>query len=111
MYDELIKQLRNRRMCIQGLGTLNDYPLLGEAADAIEELSKPRWISVKERLPSVGDKVIVAIREEIGYTRYDYTNTGWYSGNGEKWVVEDEYCSWVTRWMPLPEPPEEEGEK
>lgn len=40
MYEELIKQLRNRRMCIQGLGTLNDYPLLGEAADAIEELSR-----------------------------------------------------------------------
>ena len=39
MYDELVKRLRNRRICIQQLGTLNDYPLLGEAADAIEELS------------------------------------------------------------------------
>lgn len=38
MCDELVKRLRNRRICIQQLGTLNDYPLLGEAADAIEEL-------------------------------------------------------------------------
>ena len=40
MYDELVKRLRNRRICVQQLGTLNDYPLLGEAADAIEELQK-----------------------------------------------------------------------
>jgi len=40
MNDELVKRLRNRRICIQQLGTLNDYPLLGEAADAIEELQK-----------------------------------------------------------------------
>ena len=40
MYDELIKRLRNRRICIQQLGTLNDYPLLCEADDAIEELMR-----------------------------------------------------------------------
>lgn len=40
MYDDLIKRLRNRRICVQQLGTLNDYPLLGEAADAIEELEQ-----------------------------------------------------------------------
>ena len=38
MYEELVKRLRNRRICIQQLGTLDDYPLLVEAADAIEEL-------------------------------------------------------------------------
>lgn len=37
-YDDLIKRLRNRRICVQQLGTLNDYPLLGEAADVIEFL-------------------------------------------------------------------------
>ena len=42
-YDELVKRLRNRRICIQQLGTLNDYPLLREAADAIEELQKLNW--------------------------------------------------------------------
>jgi len=48
MYDELVKRLRNRRICIQQLGTLNDYPLLGEAADAIEELQATlcNWCAV-----------------------------------------------------------------
>lgn len=39
MYDELIKRLRNRRICIQQSGSLDDFPLLVEAADAIEELA------------------------------------------------------------------------
>lgn len=40
MYDELIKRLRNRRICIQQSGSLDDFPLLQEAADVIEELLK-----------------------------------------------------------------------
>lgn len=39
-YAELVKKLRNRRVCLQtGLNLDNDYPLLREAADAIEQLS------------------------------------------------------------------------
>lgn len=39
MYEELIKQLRNRRICIQSGGNLEkDYPLMRVAADTIEEL-------------------------------------------------------------------------
>ena len=40
MYDELIKRLRNRRICIQQSGSLDDFPLLREAADSIEQLQK-----------------------------------------------------------------------
>lgn len=40
-YDELVKKLRNRRECLQtGLDLDIDYPLLREAADAIEELNE-----------------------------------------------------------------------
>ena len=35
-YTELIKQLRNRRVCIQATGGLDDYDLFRKAADAIE---------------------------------------------------------------------------
>ena len=39
MYEELIKKLRNRRVCVQIGGDLEqDYPLMREAADAAEEL-------------------------------------------------------------------------
>lgn len=48
MYDELIKRLRNRRICIQQSGSLDDFPLLAEAADAIEELQATlcNWCAV-----------------------------------------------------------------
>lgn len=39
-YKELIKKLRSRRVCLQSGGDLEqDFPLMREAADAIEELS------------------------------------------------------------------------
>lgn len=39
MYEELIKKLRNRRVCIQSGGDWEtDFPIMKEAADAIEGL-------------------------------------------------------------------------
>ena len=37
-YADICKRLRNRRICIQGTGGLDDFPLLTEAADAIAQL-------------------------------------------------------------------------
>ena len=131
MYEELIKRLKDYSTARKG----EIAELTEDAADAIEELQAavsgyeattdvefvkedgherilfvPKWIHVTERLPYPGDKVIVAIRDESGDSRYDYTNTGWWSGDGYKFVVEDEFCLWVTHWMPLPTPPKEETE-
>ena len=69
MYDELVKRLRDLQSITEHCGeqscgeceirelcdkydnkTLNGT--YKEAADAIEELSKPRWIPVTERLPN-----------------------------------------------------------
>lgn len=42
-YGALVKKLRNRRVCIQSGGDLEkDFPLMREAADAIEYLQKSR---------------------------------------------------------------------
>ena len=87
-----------------------DYPrcvdclekLHKQAADAIEELSKPRWIPVTERLPE----------EYVDVLCYCSRN-GQY-GCGE-WSKEDNgtiywtglYGMIPTHWMPLPEPPKE----
>lgn len=133
MDDELVKRLRNRRVCIQQSGSLDDFPLLKEAADAIEELSKQvelehqsgfadgqiaanrkklRWIPVTERLPSNSTKVLVL---EFGRVEQAYTTT--YTADGSLcWVVinggsyhriSDADCP-IKWWMPLPEPPKEE---
>ena len=61
------------------------------------------WISVKDRLPDDGDKVI-SYREEWGFVtaciyllgEFQYLNYGKFNPLGGV----------VTHWMPLPEPPE-----
>lgn len=94
------------------------YTLLRNAADAIEELSKPRWIPVAERLPeSVDDDVLVTDGEgyAVGFWRedakaWDSTDFGWLENRSEP------PCGihTVTHWMPLPplpEPPKEETDE
>ena len=79
MFDELIKRLRNRRICIQQSGSLDDFPLLKEAADAIEELS--------------------AYVRQIEELRKD----GYYLQKTKMMTYGQ-----ATMTMPLPEPPKEE---
>ena len=54
MYDELVQRLRREAETERYLlphSSLVTIQLLEEAAHAIEELSKPHWVLVKERLP------------------------------------------------------------
>lgn len=85
MYDNLIKRLQedkpSRRMMLT-------------AADAIEELIKPRWVPVTERLPDDGEYVLA------------------YSADDDFTTVEARHrfgAFQITHWMPLPEPPEEDN--
>ena len=122
MYDELVKRLR---LISKSHGEFID--LYGEAADAIEELSreaevnakramkwafdaeeaeaKLRWIPVTEGLPEDLQNVLVIDdgRVTIGHCEHYY---------GE----EEVYVEWHDTlyypidppyWMPLPEPPKE----
>lgn len=136
MYDELLKRLRDAAKMSEALVVLLPHSdsegnatakLYNDAADAIEALSdmvatahnelanvilsyeesKPRWVSVTERLPeSSGTHALVM--------RFDYvTNTPFYD---LLWFDSDEWWNRnytgdfaVTHWMPLPEPPKEEN--
>lgn len=67
--------------------------------------TSPRWISVKERLPEDGQKIIAAFRDSGGWI----VDQARYS-NGEF-----DFASWayvwadnITHWTPLPEPPMED---
>ena len=109
--DELVKRLRAHNGW-----ALNET--LDEAADAIEELiaaltasntvianSKPHWISVEERLPKYGERVLVFGGFTMYVAYYDKNRYG-----GESWHKlnsKSHYCN-PTHWMPLPEPPKEE---
>lgn len=93
----------------------DEYQLCRVAADMLEQdAKKTSWISVKDRLPketqdcasgvkikSHSELCIVAIETEESafYVQTDITVCGkWYN-----------YGNRVTHWMPLPEPPEENG--
>ena len=127
MYDRLAEALRKEALEAPGLSP-NGYELMREAANFIDDLvsalnhadeqivslveaaEKRRWISVNERLPKTDDLVLVAIHDDSGDTLFDVTNVGFYLDVFPLgiWVVENERCSYVTHWMPLPEPPREE---
>lgn len=67
------------------------------------------WISVKDRLPEPGEKVITFLRlagsPMIG-TGYFMGDDGWYYIG-----IEAPHHDVVTHWMPLPEPPGGETKK
>ena len=122
MYDELVKHLRFCGKCNDAIecdyceyNNTTEYVdracsdrLMLQAADAIEELSKHRWIPVTERLPEVDQPVMIcAFGKSVGegvYRGHDGFHHVWkmYTSSGTYW--DDE----VTHWMPLPQPPKEE---
>lgn len=59
----------------------------------------PRWISVKDRLPTSSEDVLVLIGRDI--------DIGYYEPNYDYWVAYVCIENNVTHWMPLPELPEE----
>jgi len=116
--DELIKMLRTcaeRDSCI---GWKEACPYLGtemcdnkaeKAADAIEELSKPRWIPVEERLPETGVDVLVMFPHNMAVASRDMGE--WVVNSGDGWCTDVNLSDdekEPTHWMPLPEPPKEE---
>lgn len=101
MYDELVKRLRSEAECPDNYP--EDSGLMREAADAIEELSKPRWIPVTERLPEPFENVLVANKRGKHYD----IDKGWWNGSFFDRCAKGGYHS-VTHWMPLPQPPKEE---
>ena len=110
-YDELIKKLRGCvgfrcRDCELKIEDVCNLILMEQAADVIEELQKPKWIPVSERLPEERKFVLV-------YGEYLHNNI--FDG-GQMAVsrrIDGNYWSGfgrterITHWMPLPEFPKD----
>ena len=71
------------------------------------EMTRPGWISVKDRLPEDETVVIAYVQHKIGWYRMFawHDMYGWHSNAPG---FDEEESDYVTHWMPLPEPPEEE---
>lgn len=67
------------------------------------------WISVKDRLPELGDVVLIAGNGYVhcGVYGSKYYANKWYEVNYDRYGDEEEIYYNVTHWQPLPEPPKE----
>ena len=79
--------------------------LIQQLEDHIRDLAKmiPKWISVKERLPEDGQRV-------VGIAENGMTGIMDYRDDGTPFAARifGVYFSNITHWMPLPEPPKED---
>lgn len=72
-----------------------------------------RWISVNDRLPEINERVLVYIPKPDNHynTEIAYLSEG--NDNYPYWVLRDKsqfYSTrlhYISRWMPLPEPPKD----
>jgi len=106
MYEGLVKRLREESEIERWLQphSANETPkLLDDAADAIEELSKPRWIPVTEKLPGKDVPVLVYLFGDSPYIAWINHEGEWET---EEFTIDRDYLP--KAWMPLPEPPKEE---
>ena len=118
-YDNLIKRLWECASgecfnCSQYTETTNasvcSKELMKQVADAIEELSKPRWIPVTERLPEEEKKRYWVCTDTEYQCECRWTNNRFGMGEFDEWgwsIFDIPQYSHVVAWMPLPQPPKE----
>ena len=110
-YDDVVK-------CIKGMPSIKPQEPSGDEweqgykrawaeAEVVFE-KEPKWISVSERLPGFGEKVLCQCRAGI-YEVLKYTSHGWYHDDAHCYMT-----GFVIAWMPLPpcyDPQEGEDKK
>ena len=81
-------------MCIETINSMADT-----IAELEQELDKHRWIPVEERLPDIGQKVLVSTKRTV----FAQVFKGFYS-EPNVWHWEHNNIKVVTAWKSLPEP-------
>lgn len=87
----------------------SNFTALAAAADRLEALeaevsrlkARQRWIPVTERLPEVSMRTLVSIDDCVGVAHFTHDISGMYFFSDHAGIP----LTFVTHWMPLPEPP------
>ena len=97
--EPIIKELADWCLVSKGLEcrTLGIVIDKLRAAPAVEI---PKWISVSDRLPKIGETVLVCDANEGYVNAWEYCGLDEWLHDSTLWLTED-----ITHWMPLPEPP------
>ena len=114
MYEELVNRLRNTYTLPPSA-----CALMNDAADAIEELSNPKWIPVTEKLPEIDknnscskDVLVMLDGGTCCVAVYLVDTHGRKFFECNRILPTGASFGRVTHWMPLPsapEPPKEEA--
>ena len=100
--SKLIKDVESLQDCYNGFSDTYDKAcIIGLIAEqpSIEELQKPKWIPVTKRLPESKGTVLICMKCRIMAISFFNPKSE------DMWGFSD-----VTHWMPLPQPPESDGE-
>lgn len=113
-YWRAMADIAERTMCRLALGYKDpDNCKEYQEWQQLMKVGEPsNWISVKDELPNLEGKYIVAYRKrnqiEIGtaeYMFFDYADGG---NNRHEFILQGETITYpVTHWQPLPEPPKQ----
>ena len=107
--SEIIKAIRKgyAAMAADGIDVTKESCLLsyGTVMALVEgaEAAQPKWISVEDELPPVGEKVL-ACANNVRLMAFIDCGDVWHRD-----TITFRLPGTVTHWMPLPEPPKEEA--
>lgn len=100
---KLAEQWSKGMVCALREGEDEEYHKL--CLSAIRAKQEPQWISVKDRLPQLGERVLCSDGTTV-FEQYRVEPScvfGIWDRGGMKSMMQN-----VTHWMPLPEPPKED---
>ena len=125
-YDKLLinKPLTVQDVLDSVIAELNGTGLDGfENCPTVEERPVAEWISVHDKIPKCGERVLLSLVEEVAEVNEKsiviaYRDYKEWSEDEYEWIEEEGLGfkisydeNEVAAWMPLPEPPKEGGQE
>ena len=106
--EKLVELLGNIYLpMMDGTNTVGEYTIPHKFKEKIADhlitngVTVQKWIPVTERLPEVSMRTLVSIDDCVGVAHFTHDISGMYFFSDHAGIP----LTFVTHWMPLPEPP------